>query len=33
VIVRIVDGKIANWREYQYPSDLSWEQFTAATRF
>src|SRR6516162_3765045 len=27
VVVRLRDGKISNWREYQYKSDLTWPQF------
>lgn len=27
VIVRVVDGLIANWREYQVRSDLPWDRF------
>lgn len=27
VIVRLVDGLIANWREYQVRSDLPWDRF------
>lgn len=27
VIVRVVDGLIANWREYQVRSDLPWDSF------
>jgi hypothetical protein len=33
VVVRIVDGKIQSWREYQYQSDLSWNQFAAKNSF
>jgi ketosteroid isomerase-like protein len=27
VVVKIRDGKISNWREYQYKSDLEWKEF------
>ena len=33
VIVKIVDGKIKNWREYWYESDLSWEKFIGENNF
>ena len=33
VMVRIRDGKIANWREYQYRSPLSFEQFAGENLF
>jgi hypothetical protein len=33
VMVRIVDGLIANWREYQVRSPLTWEQFMDENRF
>jgi hypothetical protein len=33
VFVRIADGKIANWREYQYRSQLPWEEFVGVNRF
>jgi SnoaL-like domain len=33
VIVKIVDGKIKNWREYWYESDLSWEKFIGENKF
>jgi ketosteroid isomerase-like protein len=33
VLIRIVNGKIANWREYQYRSDLDWDEFTGVNRF
>jgi ketosteroid isomerase-like protein len=33
VIVRVRDGRIDRWREYQYPSRLSWEDFTGPSRF
>lgn len=33
VVVRIRDGRIANWREYQYESPLDWETFVDENRF
>ena len=33
VVVRIRDGRIANWREYQYQSPLDWETFVDENRF
>ena len=33
VVVRIRDGRIAHWREYQYQSPLEWEQFVDDNRF
>lgn len=33
VIVKIKDGKISNWREYQYKSDLDWKAFVAINDF
>ena len=33
VVVRIRDGKIANWREYQYESKLDWKDFVAKSPF
>ena len=32
-LVRLENDRIADWREYQYPSDLDWEAFSAANRF
>ena len=32
-LVRLEDDKIADWREYQHPSDLDWEVFSAGNRF
>ncbi len=32
-VVRLRDGKIANWREYWYESELSWPEFVAANPF
>jgi hypothetical protein len=33
VIIRDANRKIANWREYQYRSDLSWDEFVGDNRF
>lgn len=33
VVVRMRDGKIGNWREYWYESDLSWEEFVSRNPF
>jgi SnoaL-like protein len=33
VMVQLRGGLIARWREYQTESSLSWEEFSAATRF
>jgi ketosteroid isomerase-like protein len=33
VMVRIRDGRIANWREYQYQSTLPFEEFAGENRF
>jgi hypothetical protein len=33
VIVKLRDGKISNWREYQYQSTLDWQNFTANNPF
>jgi ketosteroid isomerase-like protein len=33
VIAKIRDGKIGNWREYQYKSDLEWEEFVNKNNF
>lgn len=33
VMVRIVDGKIANWREYEEASPLDWAEFVGPNRF
>jgi hypothetical protein len=33
VIVKIVNGLIAHWREYEVESNLDWEQFTSDNRF
>jgi len=31
--VKLRDGLIAHWREYQYPSALSWEEFIGENAF
>jgi hypothetical protein len=33
VMVRIVNGKIANWREYEKASPLDWQQFIGPNQF
>ena len=33
VIVKIWSGKISNWREYQYKSDLEWREFAGKNDF
>jgi hypothetical protein len=33
VIVRVVKGKIQNWREYYYETSLTWEEFTKQNPF
>jgi hypothetical protein len=33
VVVKIENGLIARWREYQYQSDLGWEAFTGYNPF
>jgi hypothetical protein len=33
VLVRIADGQVANWREYQRRSDLTWDEFVGVSRF
>ncbi len=33
VVVRLRDGRITHWREYQRPSALSWEEFVGPSRF
>jgi ketosteroid isomerase-like protein len=33
VIVKVENGKIARWREYQYESDLDWEAFAGDSGF
>jgi hypothetical protein len=32
-VVRLRDGKIANWREYWYESELPWDQFVRENPF
>jgi ketosteroid isomerase-like protein len=33
VLVELEDGRIARWREYQFESQLEWEDFVGASRF
>jgi ketosteroid isomerase-like protein len=33
VVVKIKSGKISNWREYQYKSDLEWREFVRKNDF
>ena len=33
VIVKIKAGLISQWREYQYPTVLNWEEFTSYNPF
>jgi ketosteroid isomerase-like protein len=33
VLIRVEDGRITNWREYQHINDKPWEEFVAATMF
>lgn len=33
VVVRVRDGLITHWREYQYQSDLPYDEFARETRF
>jgi hypothetical protein len=33
VIVKIRNGRISNWREYQYKSDLEWKEFVNKNDF
>jgi hypothetical protein len=33
VVVRVEAGLIRNWREYQVPSELNWEEFTNQNAF
>ncbi len=33
VVVKLRDGKISRWREYQYKSELPWEEFVRENRF
>ena len=32
-VVRIMGGRIRNWREYWYESDLDWQQFVGPNNF
>jgi hypothetical protein len=32
-VIKLREGRISNWREYQHASDLDWEAFTALNRF
>jgi len=32
-MVRVVNGKIANWREYEQESPLDWQQFVGPNQF
>ena len=33
VIVKLTNGKISNWREYWYESNLDWEKFIGENKF
>jgi len=33
VIAKIENGLIKHWREYQYPTELNWGEFSRHTRF
>jgi hypothetical protein len=33
VVVKVKNGKISNWREYQYKSDLEWKEFVKKNDF
>jgi ketosteroid isomerase-like protein len=33
VVIRVREGRISNWREYFYESQLDWEEFTERNRF
>jgi hypothetical protein len=33
VIMKFEKGKIVRWREYQYKSDLNWEEFAKESKF
>ncbi len=33
VVVKLRGGKISRWREYQYKSELPWEEFVRENRF
>ena len=32
-LVRVEDGRISRWREYQHVDDREWEEFTSGTAF
>ncbi len=33
VLIRVRDGRITHWREYQHVDEKPWEEFVAATAF
>jgi hypothetical protein len=33
VLIRVRDGRITHWREYQHIDEKPWEEFVAATAF
>ena len=33
VVVKVKGGKISSWREYQYKSDLDWDDFIGKSKF
>lgn len=33
VIIKVSDGKVSNWREYWYESNLNWEAFIGENHF
>ena len=33
VLIRVQDGRITHWREYQHIDEKPWEEFVAATAF
>lgn len=33
VIIKIREGRVSNWREYQYKSDLEWKAFVGQNKF
>jgi SnoaL-like domain len=33
VVVKVQDGLIKNWREFQYPAELVWDEFTKHNPF
>jgi hypothetical protein len=33
VTMKFEDGKIVRWREYQYKSNLSWDDFAEESKF